>query len=468
MHAVRTYGATENDDTTVNESPTPPSSIARLARGITLGAAILFAAGDASAQRPENPRTMESREDVTLLLPFLGSEAHDVRERITDVLMQKVPLMNDDERAIILEAAISHDDPEIRLRADYIAKMLKQEELRQSPTVTLPQGPTLTSNLFKELCEKTGNRLKCGNKYALFNDVPVTLGSANAGTFWDMTERICMASNNKIRDNYDTSDPCLVVTCGDVGRAPRISNGPVAGRILSARRVFIEKSDFEDAQSEITHTFKLEAEIRWEDRINVLAMKRQPELISVITEQGDELFATCSSNDWISASTSKNSVSYELPMQPPNVASGFLKMLAIKWEYIAGCDYATMDMRNLQSSETQYAKTIEASVASFQDCGNNRYECVVEINRDLPIPKPEEILFNECIIQLIDTAGTPIKKVGQSNSRTGGGARLHCNFMHEGSGEKASFIRIIYPRIRSAQAVGLRFPRVPLPASHPQ
>jgi hypothetical protein len=243
----------------------------------------------------------------------------------------------------------------------------------------------------------------------------------------------------------------------------------VRARITSARRVFIEELDYDELKSEKTHTFQLNLQMMWEDRFRLVSYRSQPELVEAVTDTGAQLSATQpAGSGWNVASQGTHQLTTELRLHPPTTAARTLRSLRLKWGLIAVGDMATIEISNLSSTQPHRQDDLELIVESVQESPGARYEVTLAANRDLVIPEPQEVLFQENEVQLFDADGRPFRKQGQTNSLTDRGARLRLSFTGESPDSRPSSLRFTYPRIRDRHDLEIAFRNVPLPVARPE
>lgn len=409
------------------------------------------------SQEPEN----EVR--IARLIRELGSDNYEQRQRASQTLARLGSQTREQ-----LAAAAKSIDPEVRLRALELLKQIKLRDLWSPSVVTMQCDAEPASKVVARLAEMTGNRLLVGDQYGTFQDGPVKLDYPDA-PFWEVLDDLCRQSGNHVRSHYDTRNPGLVVVSGSPGKHPAAYAGPVRARISSARRVFIEELDYDELKSEKTHTFQFNLQMMWEDRFRLVSYRSQPELVEAVTDTGVQLSATQpAGSGWNVASPGTHQITTELRMHPPATTARALRLLRLRWGLIAVGDMNTLKVSELASTRPHRQDDVELLVESIQESPGGRYELSLLINRDLVIPEPQEVLFQENDVQLIDAEGRPFRKQGQTNSLTDSGIRLRISFTGESSDSKPSQLQFTYPRIRDRHDLEITFRDVPLPVARPE
>ncbi len=425
-----------------------------------LAALVLTAATGVSLAQSQ-PAEGEIR--IARLIRELGSDNYEERQRASVALAR----LGSQTRKQLDDAAKSAD-PEVRLRAADLIKQIKVRDLWSPSVVTFQCQAEPASTVVARLAALSGNRLLVGDQYGTFQDTPITLDYPD-GPFWEVLDDLCRQSRNHVRSHYDTRNPGLVVVAGTPGQFPTAYAGPVRSRITSARRVFIEELDYDELKSEKTHTFQLNLQMMWEDRFRLVSYRSQPELVEAVTDTGVQLSATQpAGSGWNVASQGTHQVSTEMRLHPPATTARALRLLRLKWGLIAVGDMSTLELNDLNSSQPHRQDDVELIVESLQESPGARYEISLVVYRDLVIPDPQELMFQENDVQLLDTQGRPFRKQGQTNSLADRGVRLRISFTGETTDSKPAKLQFTYPRLRDRHDLEITFRDVPLPTARPE
>lgn len=428
----------------------------RLRGPAALGIAICLQTAAILAQPP-------ATEPAAALVARLGSERFDVRQQATEDLARLGPAARDD-----LQRAAADGDPEVRLRAKELLRRLAVEELWQAGRVRYVETPKLASAALGLLGEQTGNRLLLGDQYGAFQDRDVQLDAAE-GDFWPVLDEVCRQTQSRVRPHYDTRQPGLVVVSGTAARYPVAYSGPLRAQITSARRVFTEELDYEDLGSDRSHTFQINLQMTWEERFRLVAYRSQPELVLARTVTGQELSASQpASTGWNVAGSGTRQLTMNLRLHPPATSASHLDTLHLKWGLIAVGDLARLEITELSSPEPHFQDDVELAVETYEVGPGPRCELTLSLIRDLVVPDPQEVLFQESEIELLDQEGRPLRKQGQTNSVTEHGAKIKLTFLGDHPESVPTKLRFTYPRIRSQREVAIIFRNVPLPTARPE
>jgi hypothetical protein len=431
---------------------------ASTAWAVSLCAAVHLAA--CSMIRAEDP---PSEVRVARLIRNLGSDSFSERERASAELRSLGAAMRRQ-----LEEAAQSEDAEVRAHAASLIKQLRLADLWAPGLVSCRTDGDPAAKVLTSLAEQTGNRLLIGDQYGTFHDAPVALDHADA-PFWKVLDDVCRQTGNQVRHHYDTRTPGLVVVQGEPGKFPVAYAGPVRAQITSARRVFIEEMNYQDLKSEITHTFQFNLQMMWEDRFRLVAYRSQPDLVQALAEDGAELAAAQpSGSGWNVAGAGTLQLAMNLRMQPPSTAAHTLDTLRLVWGLIAVGDMQTLEVSDLSSVAPHYQDDVELIIESVQERPGARYEVSVVVSRDLIIPQPQEVLFQENDFDLFDAEGRAFRKQGQTNSLADQGARIRFTFAGETPASVPKVLRLTYPRLRAQHDLEITFRDVPLPVGKPE
>ena len=106
-------------------------------------------------------------------------------------------------------------------------------------------------------------------------------------------------------------------------------------------------------------------------------------------------------------------------------------MLRLSWGLIAVGDMTHLEVDAQPSRHPHFQDDVELLVDSLQPTTGGRYELAVSVRRDLNLPEPQEILFQEHELDLLDATGQPLRKLGQTNTLADHGATFKATFITE-------------------------------------
>lgn len=420
--------------------------------------AALIGLAQATAARAEEPAPIR----IARLVAQLGSDAYDVRTRATEDLSHVGAAARES-----LEAALLSNDPEVRLRAKELLRRLTADSLWQGTRVECGAAET-TSDFLTRMSEKSGNRLLLGDQFGSFEN-RTCAGRVAPGEFWPVLDQFCAAHQYRIRPHYDTRQPGLVVVGGVPPKFPIAYAGPVRACVTSARRAYSEELNHDELTSEVSHTFQLSVQLTWEDQLHLVAYRSQPEVVTARTPTGVELAtAAPPTGSWNVAGQSTRQLAMTLKLAPPPVAAREIDTLKLRWGLVAVGDFGVLETDQLKSTEPTFQEDVELVVEAVATGPGQRCEVTAVVVRGLALPEPQEILFQENELELLDSHGHPYRKQGQTNSLTDVGARLKATFLGESDDSVPARLRLRYPRIRSQRDVEIVFRHVPLPVARPE
>jgi len=156
-----------------------------------------------------------------------------------------------------------------------------------------------------------------------------------------------------------------------------------------------------------------------------------------------------------------------LRLHPPPVNATQLAELTVAWELIAVGDLAELAFDPRQDRDTHFQDDAAITVNNCRQEPGGRVELELTIARDLPIPDPQEMVFQENRFTLLDANGERYRRHGQSHALTPEGAQYKLTFIAPGASSEPALLQVKYPRIRSRRALELVFHDVPLPHARP-
>jgi hypothetical protein len=400
---------------------------------------------------------------IANLVRRLGSDAFTERDAAEAKLSSLWPAARDH-----LLAATTSADPEVRLRAKNLLRRLKIDELWAASKVRCHVHEASAAATLATITEQTGNRVLAGDQYGAFRETFVDLEIAE-GSFWEAIDSLCQRSGNRVRPHYDTRRPGLVLAGGNPGRYPIAYAGPVRMQMLRARRAFTEEFDYERLDGDESHTFQFELQAMWEDRFRLIAYRSHPELVEAITDTGARIIAAqAAASGWNVAGSGTRQVSMSLRLQPPAISAKQLDTLWLKWGLVAIGDPAQIEIEDLNSTQPHFQDDVEVVVQKFQQGPKSRCELTLLVVRELVIPEPQELIFDELEVELFDLQGRAFHRQGQANSLGDQGATLKLTFSGDDETAAPKALRLTYPRVRAQKDLEIVFRHVPLPIGRPE
>lgn len=427
-----------------------------------LGIALLLTSS-AAAQEEQPAR-------IARLIRNLGSSSYNER---TEAAAEIARLGSATRQP--LEAAAAGDDAEVRLRARQLLDRLRVDDLWEPTRVTLHAEQAPASELLSRLAQSGATPLLVGDQFGALRDQPATAAFDRA-PFFQVLDNICRQTGNVVRPHYDQRNPGLVIAAGNPGAFPLAYSGPIRGRITSARRVFIEEIDYDAVQHDTTHTFQFNLQLSWESQFRLAAYRSQVEVLDAATDDGQRLSGLGSgSSEWKAVSPSNRAASMTVRLQPPPISSQKLSHLRLQWELLAVGDMQTLEVDDLRPGVSHWQDDLELTVAAIDSSMENRHDLTLLIKRDLVVPEPRDVLYQENEFELVDRRGRPFRKQINNWRWTDEGLRVQASFTPDAVHREAAAedrrpaqLRFTYPRIRSQRGLEIVFEDVPLPTRRPE
>ena len=422
----------------------------RVLRAVLLSAAL-------SCTTPLFAQPSDDTPRVARLVKSLGADDYAAR-RAADLELLR---LGDDGRRQ-LEAAAKSEDPEVRLRALNLLERIAVVRLWEPTSITIEAAEQKVSTVFAACSQQTGNHIFVGNPYGDFTDAVVSVRFQDK-PYWQALDALARQTGNRLRVHYDSRMSGVVVAKGVAGDFPTAYSGPVRAQIISARRAFSEELDYEDASSEVTHTFQLNLQLMWEDRFRLVAYGAQPEVVEARTDTGVHVSGPpAASEGWNVASPSTRQVTASLKLNPPPAAANKLSLLRLRWNMIALGEMTSILLDHPRAKSELHREGVSLAILAFERQLTGRIEMTVLVSRSTTIPGPPEILFQENTIELLDAEGRALKQQSQHHTLTERGVEFRLAFQGDSASEPAQ-LRFTYPRIRSRRNLEIIFRDVPLP-----
>ncbi len=428
-------------------------------------AATFFASFPLSAQEPAGqsaapPEKIEVR--VARLIRRLGSDSYRDRAEAGEEL----EAIGADSRQA-LETAAASNDPEVRLRAGELLKQLKAADLWTAGHISCRSRGEPASKVLAELADQSGNHLVFGPPYASFHDANVDLDYPS-GQYWPVIDDICRQTGNQVRSDFEGVHRGAAIVAGPPGRFPTAYAGPLRGQITEAVRNFSETIKLTDGKADVTHSFELEMRVRWEDRFHLVGYRSQPEVIEAVTDTGARLTPQSAGANRLNVlGNCERQLSARLKLSPPPIAARQLDRLVVRWGLIAVGDEASLAIDDLTVRRPHRQDDLELTIQNIER-HDDRLELTLLVARDGAIPDPQEMLFEEYVVELFDATGHGYRMQNQSNVLTDDGAQLRVTFGGDFAEHPPKTLRLTYPRIWDERTMDFVFRHVPLPRATPE
>jgi hypothetical protein len=372
------------------------------------------------------------------------------------------------EGRVQLEAALTSDDLEVRLRARRLLERLKIEDLWAAGRVQVRVRQEPASKILQALAAQSGNHVHIGDPYGSFADKKLD-ADYTSFSYWQAVDDVCRQTQNRVRPHYDMHTPGIVVSAGPPGNYPRAYAGPVRAQITGARRMFIEELNYEDQKAELNHSFQFNLQFCWEDRFRIVGYATHPELVEAVTDNQIVVSAAQpAGGGWNATSRGLRQVTATLKLNPVSVTARTLEKFAIRWELIAVGEPAILEMPEPAAGKLYSQDDLAVKIESLEWQSGAKYILTTNIVRDMAMPEPLEVLFQEYEVELIDAQGRPFRVQGQAHALTERGVQFKVTYVGESPDSKPASAKLHYPRLRARRNLELVFRDVPLPVSKPE
>lgn len=367
-----------------------------------------------------------------------------------------------------LQQALTHDDVEVRLRAKRLLERLDLEQLWAGSRVEIKAEAEPASKVLAGLAAQSGNHVHIGDPYGSFNEKTLDVDYHDT-PYWQVIDELCLRTGNRARPHYDMHTPGIVVSAGAPGNFPRAYAGPVRGQITTARRMFIEELSYEENKAELTHSFQFTLQLTWEDRFRIVGYATQPELVEAVTDNHAIVSATQpGGSGWSATSRGLRQVTGSLKLNPVPISAKKLATFQIKWGLIAIGEPVTLEITQPQEGQSYAQDDVSLRVEGIEWQSASKYIVTVGVVRDMALPEPAEVLFQEYELEVVDAEGRAFRTQNQAHAITDKGVQLKLTVIGDSAESKPQSLRLRYPRLRAKRDVVLTFRDVPLPVSRPE
>ena len=435
-----------------------PQRVCRFA-GISSFAALLFCF--VTWLRADPPEKQDIR--VARLIRQLGAADFSQRQQADEQLARLGP----SSRAP-LEEAVSDEDLEVRLRAKRLLDRLKLEDLWTGATVEIQVRDEPASKILASLAAQSGNHIHVGDPYGNFAEAKLDLNYA-AMNYWQAVDEICGKTGNRVRPHYDMHTPGVVVSAGAPGNFPRAYGGPVRAQITGATRVFIEALNYEEQKAELTHSFQIGLQFMWEDRFHIVGYAALPELVEAVTDN-KIVISSCQNagGGWNATSRGLRQVTASMKLNPVPVSAKSFEVFRIKWGLIAVGETATLDIPRIEPDKLYSQDDLSLKIEAIEKQPTAKYTLSLNVLRDLAMPDPQEVVFQEYEAELSDGQGRAFRLQSQTHALTDRGVQLKLVFTGDSAESEPKSLKLHYPRLRARRDVEMVFHNVPLPVGKPE
>jgi hypothetical protein len=415
--------------------------------------------------KPDAPQanTPPSEPRVARLVRELGAPEYARRRQADDELKQLGRAGREE-----LQKALTHADVEVRLRAKKLLEKIDLDDLFGSPAVNYQAQSEPASKVLAALAARSGNHIHVGDPYGAFAEKTLDVDYSQM-TYWEALDDLCGQTGNRIRPHYDLHTPGIVVSAGAPPKFPRAYGGPVRAQITSARRVFIEELNYEEQKAELTHSFQINLQFTWEDRFRVVGYATGPELVEGVTDNHVIISATQpSASGWNATTRGMRQVTASMKLNPVPVSATKFDVFSIRWGLIAVGDPAVVELADPAAEKTAAQDDLALRVDSIDKQPGAKCLLTLSVMRDLALPDPHEVVFQEYEVELLDAAGRAFRQQSMTPSLSDRGVQLKAAFIGDSPDSEPKVLKLRYPRLRARRDVVLTFRDVPLPIGKPE
>jgi hypothetical protein len=424
-----------------------------------LAALAIFASGAATGAEPAERSAVR----VARLIRELGDADYSRRQAADEQLSNLGPIGRTQ-----LEQALSSGDVEVRLRARRLLERLKLEQLWTSERIGIQARGQPASKVLLDLAARSGNHIYVGDPYGNFSEQALP-ADYEPVSYWEVVDDICQRTGNRVRPHYDMHTPGIVISAGPSGDYPRAYAGPLRAQITSARRVFIEELSYEEQKAELTHTFQINLQLTWEDRFRVVGYASGPQLVEAVTNEQVAVSAVQpTGGGWNATTRGLRQIAASLKLNPVPLSAKTLDVLKIKWGLIAVAEPSTLEITEFDAEQLHSQDDVAVRLEGIERQPTAKYVVTLHVMRDLAMPEPQEVVFQEYEVELFDAQGRAFRLQNCTPVLGERGVQLKVAFIGESAESEPKKLKLQYPRLRARRDVELVFRNVPLPVSKPQ
>jgi hypothetical protein len=400
---------------------------------------------------------------VARLIGQLGSDRYSDRAAATSELARHGAGAREQLRAALLSP-----DPEVRIRAGDLLAQLRALDLWAPSVVDCRLQGVTVSRVVALLADQSGNHIRTSDLNGKFNDRLVSLNYP-AGTFWEVLDEACRQSNNRIRSHYDTRETGFLLTSGPASTAPTAYAGPFRAQITRLVRSFSDRLDFGEDGPQRMHAFDIDVQMIWEDRFRLVGFRTNPVVVEATTSNGESLTPVQGvAGNWQACATSTKLLQSRIGLSPPPVAAKELSRLALRWSLMAIGEMQALEVNDLAKVREASRDGVHLVIDSIERRDRDRMEVACVVSREISLPDPAEILFQEYRLEMQDGDGRLWRSQGSSFLLTDRGVQMRTTFVRDGEQGEPNSLVLRYPGIRAQRDVEFVFLGVPLPHSRPQ
>jgi hypothetical protein len=161
-------------------------------------------------------------------------------------------------------------------------------------------------------------------------------------------------------------------------------------------------------------------------------------------------------------------VSASLKLNPVSVSAKTFDVFKIRWGLIAIGQRATLQIDDLEPNKLHARDDLLVKLDGMETQPGAKYTVSLTVARDLAMPEPQEVIFQEYEVELLDGQGRAMRAQSQQQALTERGVQLKLTFGGDSSNSEPKSLRLHYPRLRARRDLELVFRDVPLPVGKPE
>jgi hypothetical protein len=217
------------------------------------------------------------------------------------------------------------------------------------------------------------------------------------------------------------------------------------------------------------HAFDIDVQMIWEDRFRLVGFRTNPLVVEATTSTGESLTPVQGvAGNWQACGASTKQLQARLGLSPPPVAAKELSRLVLKWSLMAIGEMRALELKDLAKVREASRDGVHLVIDSMERRDRDRLEVACVVTREVTLPDPAEILFQEYRLDMQDGDGRAWRAQGTSFLLTDRGVQMRTTFVRDGEQGEPESLVLRYPGIRAQRDVELVFLNVPLPHSRPQ
>jgi hypothetical protein len=234
-------------------------------------------------------------------------------------------------------------------------------------------------------------------------------------------------------------------------------------------RTFSDRLDYGEDGPQRTHAFDIDVQMIWEDRFRLVGFRTNPVVVEATTSTGESLTPVQGvAGSWQACAASTKQLQARIGLSPPPVAARELARLTLRWSLMAVGEMRQLSVDDLANARQSSRDGVHLTVDSFERRDRDRVEVACVVSREISLPDPAEIVFQEYRLDLQGGDGRAWRSQGSSFLLTERGVQIRTTFVRDAEQGEPKSLVLNYPGVRSQRDVEFVFLNVPVPHSRPQ